>query len=121
MHGHPRDAIRLGRVFTAILATIALGSFWISNVFELPLISILFGAFSAQISIAPAVLGTLLLGSRAPGSITALSSIICGFLAGLWATIVALNNADWSLYAPLFSLSSSLGVYLIGWRVTELK
>lgn len=111
---NPRRALRLGRIAVVIFIVVGLASYWIAGFFGFDILSILFGAFAAQVSLFPAVFGTILLKERAASRKWALMSIICGLVAGLVAVVVAVNDTTWALYPPLFSLGASTLVYLLG-------
>jgi hypothetical protein len=108
-------AVRDGKFVAFGLIALGLTSYWIASYFSFDLVSLLFGAYSAQLSLVPSVLGALYLGSRRPSGRIAIASVVAGFLGGIAATVVALLDPTWSLYPPLFSLGLSIFVYLSGW------
>ncbi len=111
---NPRRALRLGRIAVIIFIVAGLVSYWIASLFGFDILSVLFGAFAAQVSLFPAVFGAIILRNRAPAGGWALASIIVGFLAGFFAVTVALTDPDWALYPPLLALGGSVPVYIVG-------
>ena len=118
---NPRRALRLGRIAVVIFVVAGLASYWIASLFGFDILSLLFGAFAAQVSLFPAVFGTILLRNRAPSGRWAVASVISGFLAGLIAVMIAFNDPSWSLYPPLFALGASIPVYSIGFMFCSKK
>ena len=113
--GHDsRRALRFGRIAAVAFIVVGLAAYWIASIFGFDILSILFGAFAAQVSLFPAVFGTILLRERAPSGRWAFLSIIAGFIAGLIAVVVAMNDPTWALYPPLFALGASIPVYAAG-------
>lgn len=111
---HPERALRLGRIASVVFIIAGLGSYWVATWFGFDILSILFGAFAAQVSLFPAVFGTIILRERAPSGGWAVASVLAGFAAATSALIVALNDATWAMYPPLFALGSSALIYLVG-------
>ena len=111
---NPGRALRLGRIASVIFIVAGLASYWIATALGFDILSILFGAFAAQVSLFPAVFGTIVLKQRAPSGGWAVASVIVGFVAAGAALGVALNDASWAMYPPLFALSTSCGVYFLG-------
>ena len=111
---HPQRTLRLGRIASVIFIVAGLASYWIATSLGFDILSILFGAFAAQVSLFPAVLGTILLKRRAASGTWALFSVVCGFVGGLLAVVVAVKDSTWALYPPLFSLGASTLIYMVG-------
>lgn len=111
---HPKRAIRIGKIAALLSIVVGLASYWMCALFNFDLLSLLFGAFSAQISLFPAVVSTLFLRDRAPGARWAIASVSCGFAAGLVTVTVALSNPAWQLYPPLASLAVSMLILVLG-------
>jgi hypothetical protein len=112
-------AVAGGKFVATGLIIIALASYWFATYFSFDLVSLLFGAYSAQLSLLPAVLGALYLTrDDRPNGYYAITSVMAGFAGGVAATIYALNNSSWSLYPPLFSLGIATAVYGISWALT---
>ena len=114
VHELPRKAIRVGRLAAITMIILGLGSFWIASTFGFDIISLLFGAFGAQVSLFAPVLGTLVLGKYAPSSRWAFASIASGFIGAAYSTFIALQNPAWALYGPLWALGLSVPVFLCG-------
>jgi hypothetical protein len=110
----PDRIIRVGKTAAIAMVIVALVAYWIASQFGFDLISLLFGAYSAQLSLAASVIGMILLKDRAPPGIVAFTSILLGVVAGLCATIYALSDEKWALYPPLFSLFFSTAIYVFG-------
>ncbi len=108
------SAIRIGRVGIILFTAAGLGIIWFQLLSGLQVLPILLGAYAAQLSLAACVLATLLFGPRAVHRAWAIASVIAGIAATACATLVALNNADWALFAPLFALGASIPVYVAG-------
>lgn len=108
------SAIRTGRIAIVLFIAAGLGIIWFQLLSGAQALPILLGAYGAQISLAPCMLGTLLLPSNTVHRGWAIASIIAGVVATGYATAVALNNPDWALYAPLFALGASVPVYIAG-------
>ena len=113
---HPsiKEDISLARLTSYAVITCSIGIIWAQVLLELDIVSILMGAYSAQLSLAPAVLGVLLLGSRKATGMWALASLIGGLCLSSFATINALMNQAWQLYPPLFALGASFSIYIVG-------
>jgi len=111
---HPKRAIRIGKIAALLSIIVGLASYWVCALFDFDLLSLLFGAFSAQIALFPAVAGTLFLGNRAPGAKWAIASVCCGFFGGMITVAIALGNPAWQLYPPLASLGLSALIMAIG-------
>ncbi|MCP5129173.1 MAG: hypothetical protein H6985_06280 [Pseudomonadales bacterium] len=107
-------SLRFGQVATVLFVLVALIAYWIATFFELDILTILFGAFGAQVSLFPSVAGSVFLGNRTPTWRWALASVVLGFLSGLVVTIVAVNNQEWALYPPLAAIAGSAIIYLLG-------
>jgi Na+/pantothenate symporter len=114
-------AIQEGKIVAVGLVVIGLISYYIASYFSFDLVSLLFGAYSSQLSLLPAVLGALYLRGHGPSSTIAIASVFLGFLGGIGATVIALVDSTWSLYPPLFSLGISSLVYIAGWQIRGLK
>jgi len=108
------SAIRTGRAAIVLFIAAGLGIIWFQLLTGVQVLPILLGAYAAQISLAACVLGTLLLPSNTVHRGWAIASIIAGILATGYATVVALNDVEWQLYAPLFALGASIPVYVAG-------
>lgn len=106
--------LRLGRLSAVVFIIVGLTSYLISTYFKFDILTLLFGAFGAQVSLFPAVFGTIVLRRYVASGGWALASIVVGFIGATTATIFALSNSAWALYPPLFALISSSSVYLIG-------
>lgn len=115
---HPERALRLGRIASVLFIIGGLGSYWIATSFGFDILTILFGAFAAQVSLFASVLGAILLRDRAPSGTWAVASVVAGFVAAGIALCVALNDASWALYPPLFALGASISIYLLGLAIT---
>ncbi len=111
---NPRRALSLGRIAVVVFIVAGLASYWIATALGFDILSILLGAFAAQVSLFPAVFGTILLRDRAPSGGWAVASVVAGFVAGLVAVAVAFVDTTWALYPPLFSLGASVPIYLLG-------
>lgn len=107
-------SLRFGRLATVIFVLVALASYWIATLLGLDILTILFGAFGAQVSLFPSVAGSVFLGDRAPSWRWAVASVALGFLGGMVVTIVAVNDQTWALYPPLAAIGGSAFVYLVG-------
>jgi len=109
-----RQVVRIGRLGIVGFMMLGLGIIWLQLLTSTQVLPILLGAYSAQISLSPCVLGTLLLPPRSVSASWAIASVSAGVTGGGYATIVALTNPDWQLYAPLFALGASVPVYFAG-------
>lgn len=114
------DAIRIGRIAIIFFTVVALGIIWLQLLSEVQVLPILLGAYAAQLSLAACVIATLLLGSRPVARGWAIASILAGIAATAYATVVALGNDEWALYAPLFALGASVPVYMMGVMLSAL-
>jgi len=110
----PYRAVRVGRTAIVVFVALGLGIIWLQLLTGIQVLPILLGAYAAQISLASCVLGSLLLPPRSVSRAWAITSVAAGVAATGYATTVALKNADWQLYAPLFALGASIPVYLAG-------
>lgn len=110
--------LSVGKLAASAFVLIGLAAYYILNVTGLSgdqFLSLLFGAYGAQLAFAPAVIGLLLLGEqRSPSGGWASISTIAGFAAGLYATAISLSDVSWQLYPPLFALAGSCPLYLLG-------
>jgi Na+/proline symporter len=107
-------AVRIGRIAIIFFTAAGLGIIWLQLLSGMQVLPILLGAYAAQLSLAASVLATLLLGPRPVHRGWALTSIFAGVIATGYATVVALGNEDWALYAPLFALGASAPIYITG-------
>ncbi len=112
--GTRKHAITIGRYAAIAMIVIGLGGYWLASSFGFDIISILFGAFSAQVALSGPVLGTLLLGKNAANAKWVVMTLITGLAGALYATLVAQKNPEWALYGPLWALGCSWPVYIIG-------
>lgn len=115
------NAIRIGRVAIIFFTVAALGIIWLQLLSDIQVLPILLGAYAAQLSLAASVLATLQLSPRPVHGGWAIASILAGIMATAYATVVALGNADWALYAPLFALGASVPVYILGLAFSTLR
>jgi Na+/proline symporter len=106
--------IRLGVIASIVFIIIGLILYFILSALKIPILGILFGAYSCQIALFPAVFGTLWFEERVPTSGWVIGSIALGFVSGIFATVVSLSNFSWQLYPPLFSIAFSTFVYILG-------
>lgn len=113
--------IRVGRAAIVVFVTIALGVIWLQLMTSIQILPILLGAYAAQISLAVSVVGALVLPRELRSRGWAIASILAGVAATAYATAVALGNAEWQLFAPLFALGASIPVYLTGILVCQLS
>lgn len=118
---NPNRALRLGRIASVIFIVTSLGSYWIATALGFDILSILFGAFAAQVALFPAVFGTIRLRQRAPSGGWAVASVVTGFAAAMVALIIALNDPTWAMYPPLFAFSGSTLVYAYGLIVSRFQ
>lgn len=109
-----RRDVSIARVASYAIIGVAIAIIWLQVIFELDIVSILMGAYSAQLSLVPCVLGAVLGPKLRLGATLAISSVLAGFTLSAVAAAVALNNPTWQLYPPLFALGGAFSVYLIG-------
>lgn len=114
-------AIRIGRIGIIFFTIVALGIVWFQLLYEVQVLPILLGAYAAQLSLAASVLATLLFGLRPVDRGWALSSVFAGVVATGYATVVALGNKEWALYAPLFALGASVPIYIVGLAFSKVR
>lgn len=113
--------IRIARVAIVIFTLVALGIIWLQLLGDVQVLPILLGAYAAQLCLAASVIATLLFGPLPVHRGWALASIVVGVIATAYATVVALRNESWALYAPLFALGASVPVYVVGIAVERLS
>lgn len=118
---NPQRALRLGRIASVVFIVAGLASYWIATALGFDILSILFGAFAAQVSLFPAVFGTIILRDRAPSGGWAVASVIAGFVAAGAALGIALSDTSWAMYPPLFALGASVPIYIVGAIVGKPK
>lgn len=113
--------IQLARVAIVLFTIAALGIIWLQLLTDVKVLPILLGAYAAQLCLAASVIATLLLGPQPVRRGWALASILAGVIATAYATVIALGNEAWALYAPLFALGASIPVYAIGLAAQRLS
>ncbi len=106
--------VRVGITSATLMLVFGLLSYWLASVFSFDLLTLLFGAFSAQVSMFAPVIGALVLRDRLPSGRWAFASIGAGFSGAAFSTITALRNPDWALFGPLWAIGLSTAVYVLG-------
>lgn len=99
----------------------ALISYYILDYYSQYIVSILFAAFSAQISLAPAVVASLFLPNKA-SALFATLSVGCGAAVGIVVGILGAVMFESLIYlAPLFSFTTSILIYVAGLALAQQK
>ena len=112
-----RIARRVCYLFCGMTAVAIWGRF----VLDLSIVPILMGGYAAQLSLAPAILGVLAPPSTGrPSWKWAIGSVAAGSAGAAVATLYALKQPSWQLYAPLFALGLSFVVYGLGVAYTGI-